>query len=274
MLELLKIIIIGLIEGITEFLPVSSTGHLIVATSLLQPALSAGARDTFEIFIQFGAVIAVVAYFWRDLLAKARALPSDRGTQRFVLAVLVACVPAAAIGFVFRDAIKATFFNPLTVAITLIAGGVVLIVIERLPAIRAHAAGNVDFSQISIPRALGIGVLQTLALIPGVSRSAAAIVGGMAGGLNRETATAFSFYLAIPILGGATVLDLLFSLDKLQASDLPYFVLGALVSAIVAWISIRWLLRYVASHTYVTFGIYRILAGLAILALIAAGWSQ
>lgn len=274
MLELLKIIIIGLIEGITEFLPVSSTGHLIVATSLLQPALSAGARDTFEIFIQFGAVIAVVAYFWRDLLAKARALPSDRSTQRFVLAVLVACVPAAAIGFVFRDAIKATFFNPLTVAITLIAGGVVLIVIERLPAIRAHAAGSVDFSQISIPRALGIGVLQTLALIPGVSRSAAAIVGGMAGGLNRETATAFSFYLAIPILGGATVLDLLFSLDNLQASDLPYFVLGALVSAIVAWISIRWLLRYVASHTYVTFGIYRILAGLAILALIAAGWSQ
>lgn len=272
MLELLRILVIGLIEGVTEFLPISSTGHLIVAVSILQPALSAGARDTFEIFIQFGAVVAVVAYFWRDLVAKARALPHDRGTQRFVLALAVACVPAAAIGFVFRDAIKATFFNPLTVAITLIAGGVVLIAIERVPAIPARASGGVDFSQVSLRRAIGIGVLQTLALIPGVSRSAAAIVGGMAGGLNRETATAFSFYLAIPILGGATLLELVLSLDALAPSDMPYFLLGALVSGIVAWVSIRWLLRYVSTHTFIPFGIYRILAGAALLILIAAGW--
>lgn len=271
MIELIKVIILGIIEGVTEFLPVSSTGHLIVATAILQPNLSAGSIETFEIFIQLGAVIAVVAFFWRDLLSKIRALPSDPTVQRFALALFIAFLPAAVVGLVFRSAIKDLLFNPTVVAFSLIIGGIVLIVVEKLPSVRAAAAGTLDFSTVSLPRAVGIGLLQTLALIPGVSRAAASIIGGMLAGLNRETATAFSFYLAIPTLGLATIFDLLLSLDEIQTGDVPYFIVGAVVAGIVAWIMIRWLLRYVASHTYIPFGIYRIIAGGIVLVLVALG---
>lgn len=271
MIELIKVILLGIIEGITEFLPVSSTGHLIVATAILQPNLSAGSIETFEIFIQLGAVIAVVAFFWRDLLSKIRALPTDPAVQRFALALFIAFLPAAVVGLVFRSAIKDLLFNPTVVAFSLIIGGIVLIVVEKLPSVRAAAAGTLDFSTVSLPRAVGIGLLQTLALIPGVSRAAASIIGGMLAGLNRETATAFSFYLAIPTLGLATIFDLLLSLDEIQTGDVPYFIVGAVVAGIVAWIMIRWLLRYVASHTYIPFGIYRIIAGGIVLVLVALG---
>jgi undecaprenyl-diphosphatase len=263
--EILKIILLGIIEGFTEFLPISSTGHLILATALLEPAMSPNAVDTFNIFIQFGAVVAVVAYFWRDISGMIRRLPNDRPTQRFALSMAIAFMPAAVLGVIFRSVIKESLFNPTVVAVSLLVGGIVLIVIERIPAIRDRAAGAVDLSAVTLPRALLIGVAQSAALIPGVSRSAASIVGGMGSGLNRQTATAFSFYLAIPTLGLATIADLLLSLDELQPSDLPYFALGALVAGITAWFSIRWLLRYVASHTFVPFGIYRIALGILVL---------
>ncbi|MBE2184526.1 MAG: undecaprenyl-diphosphate phosphatase [Anaerolineae bacterium] len=271
MIELIKVILLGIVQGVTEFLPVSSTGHLIVATALLQPDLSAGSIETFQIFIQLGAVVAVIAFFWRDLLTKLLALPKDAATQRFALALIVAFLPAAVVGLLLRSTIKELLYNPTVVAFSLIIGGIVLIVVEKLPFVRANASGSLDFSTVSLPRAVGIGLLQVVAFIPGVSRSAATIIGGMLGGLNRETATAFSFYLAIPTLGLATIFDLLLSLDEVQSTDVPYFLIGAVVSGIVAWIMIRWLLQYVASHTYIPFGIYRILAGIVVLGLVALG---
>lgn len=269
MIEVIKIILLGIIEGVTEFLPISSTGHLIVGVALLQPALSANSAESFEIFIQFGAVVAVIAYYWRDLTAQAHRIPRDRETQRFWLAIVIAFIPAAVVGFFLREFIKDALFNPTVVAIALIVGGIVLIVVEKLPYVQSHASGAADLRQITLPKALIIGFAQTVALIPGTSRSAASIIGGLGCGLNRATATTFSFYLAIPTLGIATLADFVLSFGELQPGDLPYFLLGAVVAGIAAWFSIRWLLNYVSTHSYIPFGIYRIVAGLVILLMVA-----
>jgi undecaprenyl-diphosphatase len=259
-----SVIALGIVEGLTEFLPISSTGHLLIAADLLDFQNNIG--GTFEIFIQLGAILAVVAYYARDLAAQARALPTSAATRRFWMAIGIAFLPAAVTGLVLRRWIKQVLFaSPSVIAWALIVGGVVLIAIEFLP---KRAAAVRDVQQISLPQALGIGVAQVLALIPGVSRSGASIVGGMLSGLDRRTATAFSFYLAIPTLGAATVVDLLGSLSQITMGDVGRLVLGTLVAMIVAWISIGWLLRYVAGHSFVAFGIYRILAGALILALV------
>ncbi|MFN8419229.1 MAG: undecaprenyl-diphosphate phosphatase [Anaerolineae bacterium] len=262
---LIKVIILGVVEGVTEFLPISSTGHLIVATRILQypPEVI---RDTFEIFIQFGAVIAVVVFYARELLQMAQKLPSDRNTQRFWLNLFVAFLPAAVIGFLFSDQIKAALFNPVVVAISLIVGGIIFLLIERGE--RTPDAHN--FDQLTIRHALTIGIAQVFALIPGVSRSGASIIGGMLSGLDRQVATKFSFYLAIPTLGIATLYDMFKSLRSgvVTGADLPIFGVGALVSFIVALIAIAWLLRFVANNSFRAFGIYRIVAGIIILALV------
>lgn len=258
-----KVVVLGIVEGVTEFLPISSTGHLLVAAQALHFKHNVG--GTFEIFIQLGAVVAVVGYYFRDLLTQVRAVPRSRTTQRFWLAILIAFIPAAAIGLVLHKAIKEYLFRPEVIAGTLILGGVIFIVVELLP--RRETTRQME--RTSWKQALGIGVAQTLALVPGVSRSGAAILGGMFGGLDRRTATAFSFYLAIPTLGAATIVDLLTSLSDVSAGDLGRLFLGAVVSMIVAWLSIGWLLRYVAHHSFIAFGVYRILAGLAIFGLIA-----
>lgn len=285
MIELIKVVLLGILEGVTEFLPISSTGHLIVGVALLQPNLNEMARETFEIFIQLGAVVAVVFYYASELLGQARRVQSDVQVQRLWLGIVVAFVPAAILGILLRGFIKDVLFNPVTVALSLIVGGVVLIAVEQLPALRARQAAyeappdvptplppsteNAPLPSISLRQALLIGLAQTIALIPGMSRSAASIVGGMLVGLPRTTATKFSFYLAIPTLGLATLADLALSLNELSASDLPYFVVGTIVAGIVAWLSIRWLLGYVARHTLVLFGVYRIIAGTVILLLVA-----
>ncbi|MBW4436936.1 MAG: undecaprenyl-diphosphate phosphatase [Pleurocapsa minor GSE-CHR-MK-17-07R] len=271
MLELIKVILLGIIEGVTEFLPISSTGHLIAAVAILRPAMGPGTIESFEIFIQLGAVVAVIAWYRADLLAKLSTLTASRDTQRFALALIVAFFPAAIIGVLTREIIKEVLFNPVVVAISLIVGGIALIAVERLPRIRSLTTTTVELETITPRHALIIGLLQTLALIPGVSRSAASIVGGMLTGLNRQTATAFSFYLAIPTLGLATIADLVFSLDEINTADLLYFFIGAVVAGIVAWLSIRWLLRYVATHTFAPFGVYRIIAGIILLILVATG---
>jgi len=252
---------------LTEFLPISSTAHLLIVSDLLGFQNNIG--GTFEIFIQIGAIFAVVAYYANDLLAQARALTTSATTRRFWLAILLAFLPAAVVGIALRSWIKQVLFaSPSVIAWALILGGIVLIVIERLPkpAVRAQ---NVE--QVSFGQALGIGVAQVLALVPGVSRSGASMVGGILGGLDRRTATAFSFYLAIPTLGAATLFDLLRSLDQISGSDIGRLLLGAVVAGVVAWISIGWLLRYVAGHSFVAFGIYRIVAGALILVLVAVG---
>lgn len=266
--DLLKAIVLGIVEGITEFLPISSTGHLIVAATLLQfdPSL----MDTFVIFIQLGAVVAVVVYYGSDLLRQVRTVRTDSAVQRLWLAVVIATVPAALVGFALRGFIREVLFHPVPIAIALIVGGIVLIVIERRPA-PSHTDNAATLPPVTLRQALWIGIAQTLALVPGVSRSAASIVGGMIVGLSRAQATAFSFYLAITTLGGATLADFVFSLDEINGDDLVLLLTGALTAAIVAWLSIRWLLRYVASHTFTAFGYYRIAAGAVVLSLFAVG---
>jgi undecaprenyl-diphosphatase len=258
--ELLKVIILGIVEGITEFLPISSTGHLIVVADLLNFQGSIG--GTFEIFIQLGAILAVIWYFRQDLWSQVRTVTRDRTVQRFWLNLLIAFFPAAAIGFLWHDWIKEVLFSPVVVAIALIIGGIVLILIER----RDHSGGTTSLDTISRRQALTIGVLQTLALIPGTSRSASSIIGGLLSGLNRTTATAFSFYLAIPTLGLATIFDLTTSLDQITRNDALNLLVGMVAAFISALFAIGWLLRYIANHTFTIFGVYRIVVGLVVLA--------
>jgi len=268
-IELIKVILLGIVEGITEFLPISSTGHLIVFTALLQPAFTRSIDSTFVIFIQLGAVVAVILYYARDLFDDARQLLTSAAVRRFWLHILVAFMPAAVVGILARDFIKATLFSPLVVAITLILGGIVFILLERTAF--AERATQDTIEAITLRQALMIGVAQTVALIPGVSRSAASILGGMGVGLTRKAATRFSFYLAIPTLGGATLLDLVLSLDEIDSGDWAFLVIGAVVAGIVAYLSIRWLVNYVANHRFTAFGFYRIGAGMVILLLLASG---
>lgn len=268
MLDLIKVLILGIVEGITEFLPISSTGHLIVATAALQPNFSPALSGTFEIFIQLGAVVAVVAYYRSDLWRQVVRVRSDREVQHFWVTLFIAFVPAALIGLVLHSAIKTYLFSPTTVAISLIVGGIAFLFVERR--LQSQSQTTEALMNVSYRQALIIGVVQTLALIPGASRSAASIFGGMLAGLNRETATRFSFYLAIPTLGLATIVDLLLSLDDLQGDDLLFLAVGTIVSGVVAWLAIGWLLRYVSRHTFIPFGYYRIVAGVIILVLAAA----
>jgi undecaprenyl-diphosphatase len=261
------VVVLGIVEGLTEFLPISSTAHLLIVADLLGFQGSIG--GTFEIFIQLGAILAVVAYYASDLLAQARSLSASATTRRFWIAIMLAFLPAAVVGIALRSWIKQVLFaSPSVIAWALIFGGIALIVIERLPK-RAITAQDVE--HVSFGQALGVGVAQMLALVPGVSRSGASMIGGMLGGLDRRTATAFSFYLAIPTLGAATLVDLLGSLGQISGSDAGRLLLGTAVAGVVAWMSIGWLLRYVAGHSFVAFGIYRIIVGALVLALVAAG---
>ena len=253
--------LLGLVEGITEFLPVSSTGHLIVAADLLKFRDSGG---TFEIVIQAGAVLAVIAYYWRDLLGQARALPVSQDARRLWLGIALAFLPAAILGFLFSDLITRYLFSPVTVAISLIIGGIVLWVIEGRPV----AATTRGLTQVSRRQALVVGCAQCLALVPGVSRSASSIIGGLLTGLDRPTATAFSFYLSIPTLGLATLYALLKGRDALGAAQLGPLTVGLVVSFVTALLAVSWLLRYVSRHNFRAFAVYRVLAGLAIL-----GWA-
>jgi undecaprenyl-diphosphatase len=265
-IEWVKVIILGIVEGITEFLPISSTGHLIVAAALLNFQGSIG--GTFEIFIQLGAVVAVIVYFRSNLIQQARTVATEKGTQQFWLGVIVAFIPAAVIGFLLKDWIKEVLFSPSVVAISLIIGGIIFLIIERRPVVSAANSG--EATDITPRQAFIVGIAQIVALIPGTSRSGASIVGGMLAGLNRRAATQFSFYLAIPTLGVATIYDLLTSLDEINSDQIAMLVVGAIVAGIVAWISIGWLLRYVSTNTFLVFGYYRIAAGVIILLLVAA----
>lgn len=262
-----QVVLLGVVEGVTEFLPISSTGHLLLAGRLLGFQDNIG--GTFEIFIQFGAVLAVVGYYARDLLRQARALPASPAVRRFWLNIVLACIPASAVGFLLRTWIKAhVFASPAMIAGSLILGGLAMIAVELL---WRRAPSTSDPEQITPLQALGTGAAQVLALLPGMSRSATVMVGGLLGGMDRRTATTFSFYLAMPILGGATLADLLGSLDLIGADDIVRLAVGTLVAFVVAWLSISWLLRYVARHSLVPFGVYRIGVGLLVLALVAAG---
>lgn len=270
MIALLKAGLLGLVEGITEFLPVSSTGHLIVASKLLGVEDSGG---TFEIVIQLGAVLAVVWFYRRDLAKRVHRIGDNLGFWRMLL---IAVLPAAIVGILLGDIIKDVLFNPVTVGISLVTGGVILWLVERRPVSGprdGHSSADRALPDtVSTAQALKIGVVQVAALIPGVSRSGATIVGGLLFGLDRRTATTFSFYLAIPTLGGATVYDLVRNFSQISADGrLGELAVGTVVSFATALLATSWLLQFVAGHTFRAFAVYRVLAGSLILVLAGAG---
>lgn len=261
-------IILGIVEGLTEFLPVSSTGHLIVAGDLLRVPWQKSTLDTFEVVIQGGAILAVVVYYWRDLVQQASTVNRDQGVQRLWLGIVVACIPAVILGALFGSKIKALLFTPTVVAWALIVGGVLMYLIE----LRPRPATTHKLESINLRQAITVGVVQCLALLwPGFSRSASSILGGMLTGLDRPTATKFSFYLGIPVLGGATLLDFVKHRSELGAAGLANVGIGFVVSFIVAYFVIGWLLRFVSTHDFKGFAVYRIIIGIVILVLIATG---
>jgi undecaprenyl-diphosphatase len=261
--------ILGLVEGLTEFLPVSSTGHLIVAGSLLN--FTGERAKLFEIVIQAGAIVAVCWEYRARLFAVARGLPRDRGAQRFVLNLLIAFLPAAVLGLAFAGAIKARLFAPVPVAGAFIAGALVILWAERRQRARPDSVRIRSVDELRWTDALKIGFAQAFALIPGTSRSGATIIGGMLFGLSRQAATEFSFFLAIPTLFAATGYDLVKNRHLLSTGDLSMIAVGFAVAFISAFFTIRALLRYVAHHDFVPFAWYRIAFGLVILGTAYAG---
>ena len=266
---LVKAAIMGVVEGLTEFLPISSTGHLILAGSLL--GFDDAKAKVFDIAIQTGAIFAVILVYWQKIRATLVALPTERQAQRFALNVLIGFVPAVVLGLLFGKAIKAHLFTPVVVASTFIIGGFIILWAERRPA-SATRVHSVD--EMTPLDALKVGLVQCLAMIPGTSRSGSTIIGGMLLGLSRQAATDFSFFLAIPTLIGAGVYSLYKERALLSMADLPMFLTGLVFSFLSAWLCVRWLLRYISTHSFVPFAYYRIAFGVVVLVTAWTGWVQ
>ncbi|WP_374354368.1 undecaprenyl-diphosphate phosphatase [Limnohabitans sp.] len=266
-LLLIKAAVMGLVEGLTEFLPISSTGHLILAGSLL--GFHDDKAKVFDIAIQTGAIFAVILVYWQKISHTVRALPYRADAQRFAFNVLIGFLPAVIMGLLLGKAIKVHLFTPIVVATTFIVGGFIILWAERRPAsaVRIH-----DVEYMRGRDALKVGLVQCLAMIPGTSRSGATIIGGMLLGLSRKAATDFSFYLAIPTLIGAGAYSLYKERALLSVADLPLFGVGLVVSFISAWVCVRWLLRFIASHSFEVFAWYRIAFGLVVLVTSHFGW--
>jgi len=265
---LLKAALLGLVEGLTEFLPISSTGHLILAGSLL--GLHDDKTKLFDVAIQTGAMLAVIWHYRRRIADTVAGLGGEPRARRFAANILIAFLPAAALGVMFGSAIKAHLFRPVPVAIAFVVGGLVILWVERGRAARIARIDDVD--DMRPLDALKLGLAQAFALIPGTSRSGATIIGGMLFGLSRRAATEFSFFLAIPTLIGAGAWDLLKYRALLSAADLPMFGIGLAVSFVAALACVRWLIRFVATHDFVPFAWYRIVFGALVLVSAQAGW--
>ncbi len=265
---LLKTIVMGIVEGLTEFLPISSTGHLIIVGGVLQFDASIGSKalaDTFEVFIQLGAIIAVMLYFARDLISLVKRAPSDKSAQRLLIAVAVAFVPAAIIGVLLNNLIDKYLFSPFTVGIALVVGGIIMLLVERWVQTRKQPITSLE--RVDLKQGLGIGIAQVASLFPGMSRSASTIVGGLLMGLDRSTALRFSFYLSIPTMVAATLYKLVKEISTIHGSAVPAFALGTVVSFAVAIVIIKWFLGYVAKHDLRPFAWYRLALGALMIAL-------
>ena len=267
---LIKAAIMGIVEGLTEFLPISSTGHLILAGSLL--GFDDAKAKVFDIAIQTGAIFAVILVYWQKIRSTVVALPSQRQAQLFALNVAIAFTPAVVLGLVFGKAIKAHLFTPTVVASTFIIGGFIILWAEARQAKAETAPRILDADDMTWKDALKVGLVQCFAMIPGTSRSGATIIGGMLLGLSRKAATDFSFYLAIPTLIGAGAYSLYKERALLSWADAPMFGVGLLFAFASAWLCIRWLLRYIASHSFSGFAYYRIAFGILILVTAHFGW--
>ena len=272
---LVKAAVMGLVEGLTEFLPISSTGHLILAGALL--GFDDEKAKVFDIAIQTGAILAVIIVYWEKIKSTVVALPTQRLARRFALNVLIAFFPAVLLGLLFGKAIKAHLFTPSVVASTFIIGGFIILWVEgwgRKPLHDGHPddhARIVNVESMTPLDALKVGLVQCLAMVPGTSRSGATIIGGMLLGLSRKAATDFSFYLAIPTLIGAGAYSLYKERALLSMADVPMFAVGLVFSFLSAWACVRWLLRYIATHTFVVFAWYRIAFGIVVLATSYSG---
>lgn len=264
---LFQALIMGLVEGITEFLPISSTGHLIITADLIN-FWTKEKRDVFEVAIQLGAILSVCYEYRERLLAVSKGLFTQVSAQRFVVNLLVAFLPAALFGFLFIKSIKLYLFNPVAVAVALIVGGFIILWAEK----RQHVVSIEHVDDMDWRDALKIGLAQCLALIPGTSRSGATIVGGLFFGLSRKTAAEFSFFLAIPTMFAATFYDVIKHRDDFVAADLPVFAVGFMVAFISALLVIRALMHFISRHDFTVFAWYRIAFGVFILLSAATGW--
>lgn len=266
----LKAIIMGLVEGFTEFLPISSTGHLILAGSLLD--FTTEKAKVFDIAIQAGAILAVMWEYRARIGAVFSGITSVPRQQKLVVNLIIAFLPAAALGFLFAKAIKEHLFAPVPVASAFILGALVILWAEKrhktLPG--SHRVATVD--DMTMLDALKVGCAQCFALIPGTSRSGSTIIGGMLFGLSRTAATEFSFFLAIPTLLAATVYSVLKARNELSLADLPLFGLGGLAAFVSAFLCVRWLLRYISTHDFTIFAWYRIVFGVIVLITAHFGW--
>ena len=277
---LAKAAIMGIVEGLTEFLPISSTGHLILAGSLLD--FTGSAVKVFEVAIQTGAMFAVIVEYRRRFCDTLRGITHDATAQRFARNVAIAFVPAVVFGLAFGSWIKSHLFHPVPVALAFIVGGVVILWVEArhrrfygerdLQGARHARVESVD--DMSALDALKVGLVQCLALIPGTSRSGATIIGAMVFGFSRKAAAEFSFFLAVPTLIGAGGYSVWKERGALSVAELPMFAVGTLFAFVSAWLCIRWLIRFVSTHDFTVFAWYRIVFGGLVLLSGATGWVQ
>ena len=267
-----KALVLGVVEGLTEFLPISSTGHLILAGDLL--GFNGDKAKVFEIVIQTGAMLAIVWEYRERFLRVATGLANEPAARRFVANLIVAFIPAAVLGLAFGKLIKSYLFRPVPVALAFIIGGVIILWVERSlrPRVRVERVEDMTWRD-----ALKVGFAQAFALIPGTSRSGATIIGGMLFGLSRRTATEFSFFLAVPTLIAAGAYDFWKNRALFDAGDLGLFAVGSITAFVSAFLCVRWLLRYIASHDFTPFAWYRIAFGAAVIATAYTGtvdWSS
>jgi len=266
----LKALLLGIVEGLTEFLPISSTGHLIVAEDILR--FRPPGHEAFTIAIQAGAILAVFWEYRARLWHMVRNLTRDAAEQRLALNVVIAFIPAAILGVAFKNVIETVLFFPLPVAVALVAGGAVILWVEKLHAARDYQPRVNGLDDIRPLDAFKIGCAQCFSLIPGTSRSGATIIGGLIFGFSRTAATEFSFFLAMPTVVGATVYSLYKARHELDAAGLPLFTVGSVAAFFSALLCVRWLLRYVSHHDFRVFAWYRIAFGGVILLTAWLGW--
>lgn len=259
-LLLVKAAIMGIVEGLTEFLPISSTGHLILAGSLMG-FVDAKAK-VFEIAIQTGAIFAVMLVYWQKIRSTLVELPTSRQAQKFALNVIIGFLPAVVLALIFGKYIQEHLFTPVVVATTFILGGFVILWAEKRQASATRVQSIDDMSPLD---ALKVGLVQCFALVPGTSRSGSTIIGGMLMGLSRKASTDFSFFLAMPTLIGAGVYSLYKERALLSMADVPMFAVGLIFSFISAWLCVRWLLRFISTNSFVPFAWYRIVFGVIVL---------
>jgi undecaprenyl-diphosphatase len=258
-IAIIKAIFLGAVEGLTEFIPVSSTAHLLLSSKLID--FSYIKDDVFEIVIQLGAILAVVVLYRQKILAVLLGVFNKKSSQNFILNILVAFLPAAIFGLLFHKIIKLMFFNPISIAIALVIGGIVILVVEKLEIKPKYS----QLEDLSIRQSLKIGLFQVTAMIPGVSRSGATIIGGLLLKLDRRTATEFSFFLSIPTIFAASIFDFYKNYNSFDNDKILLIIIGFIAAFLSSLVVIKWFINFVSNHSFKIFAYYRIVLGLVLL---------